>query len=127
MTNRRDNILIKQLDNLAIEFESRGELTYASVLDEITNLLLTADQDIPSDVSNLADVLRAHLPIPPEEALSVAKELFSKYSVGGDEVEGEIGFITNYFPAGGLPHKERRHGPRLEDVQPGKAEWWKSS
>lgn len=124
-TYKQDNILIKQLDNLATEFELRGELVYAAVLDEITGLLITADQDIPADISNLADVLRSHLSISPEEALAVAKELFSKYS-GGDEIEGEIGFITNYFPAGGLPHKERRKGPRSEDVHPGKAEWWSS-
>jgi len=122
--NKQNEILIKQLDDLAIKFETQGELKYAAVLDEITSLLATAEQPIPTEISNLADVLRTYLPIPPEEALTIARDLFSKYSAGGDEVDGDYGFTTDYFPAGALPHKERQRGPRPEDVPVGDAKWW---
>lgn len=36
-----------------------------------------------------------------------------------DDIEGFTG-----FPMGALPQKERRQGPRPQDVKPGRPDWW---
>lgn len=36
-----------------------------------------------------------------------------------EDVEGFTG-----FPMGALPQKERRQGPRPQDVKPGRPDWW---
>lgn len=119
--------LIRQIDDLAQEFEARGELVNAAALDEIGNLLTAAEQEIPQDVSDLANLLMQYINIQPEEAIAASQELFAKYGckdVSGAELEGELGFPTNISPVGMLPYKERREGPRPEDVPVGQAEWW---
>lgn len=123
--------LIKRIDELALEFEQRGELVQAAALDEISQLLETAEQEVPQEITDLANLLGQYVNIQPEEALAVAQELFAKYgnkdsSMVGSELEGELGFPTNISPVGMLPQKERREGPRPEDVPVGQAKWWNS-
>jgi len=38
-----------------------------------------------------------------------------------EDVEGFVG-----MPMGALPYKERRKGPRPQDVKPGRPDWWSS-
>lgn len=116
--------LIKQLDELSVDFENNGEFEYSTIIDKVSSLLTTAEQDIPQNVSNFADILVQHFNINSEEALAISQELFDRYSNEGSEIDGEWGFLTNFFPIGALPYKERREGPRKEDVAPGKAKWW---
>jgi hypothetical protein len=115
------------LDELAAASENRGEFEVASRLDAISMLVVTASQDIPAEVSTLADDLKRHFPkMDTEHALHIANSLYAEHDVAdedeqeeGEEKESEI-----RFPSSALPNKERRQGPRPEDVPVGTVEWW---
>ena len=110
---------IAALDQLAVNLEVARRPDLAAEVDAAAMLLATADEDIPQATSELADVLREHLPgLSIEHALVVAKDLVATY---GESQGTESDAL---FPSGALPHKERREGPHPKDVTPGKAEWW---
>ena len=53
---------------------------------------------------------------PPIETIDVSYD--EKDEEEPEDTEG------GYFPAGALPQKERRKGPRPQDVKPGRPDWW---
>lgn len=116
--------LIQQLDELSTDFENKGELEHSTIIDKVSSLLLTAEKELPKSISSFADILTQHFDVDSEEALAISQELFERYGNEGSEINGDWGFLTNYFPMSALPYKERREGPRKEDISPGKVKWW---
>lgn len=122
--------IASMLDDLAHSLEERGNIEIASKLDQISQLVITADDEVFPEVSALAEDLKKHFDIDTEEALHLAARLFSEYgkredTESGEEKEGSP------FPTSALPNKDHRLGPRVSDEtteegpnKPGTAVWW---
>jgi len=129
-----NTIFISQLDDLAAQFEDRGELKHASVIDEVSQLLVAVNTDLSPHVNKLTDFLCNVLKIDPEEAISLSADLVEKYGIkdidllnmGDSEVDGDVGFPTDIFPTGALPNKERRQGPDPKLVNITNPNWWET-
>jgi hypothetical protein len=115
------------VDELAQKCEESGELLVAAELDTISMLVVTADKEISVGVSSLADDLQRHFPkMDTELALHTAKVLYAKNECREEEEEDvDAEEKEGIFPMSALPLKERRQGPRPEDVPIGTVEWWK--
>lgn len=115
--------IIAMLDDLALRLESKGEFEVAAKLDTISQLVVTADKELPAKISFLAEDLKVYFPhLDTEEALHISKMLHEQYEKKEDEETGEE--KEGIFPISALPFKYHREGPRPQDVPEGKAEWW---
>lgn len=112
--------IVSMIDYLAQASEQLGDIKTASKLDQISQLVLTAEEEGSAFVALLASDLRKHFPaMDTEKSLELAKQLQVEY---GTQEEGEE--KEGIFPTYTLPNKERRQGPRPEDVPVGTTEWW---
>ena len=112
--------IVSMIDGLAQAAEQVGDIKTAARLDIISQLVVTAEEKGSATVALLAADLRKYFPsLDAEQALIAAKKLHTEYGEEGEEKEG-------IFPTYTLPNKERRQGPRPEDVPIGTTEDRKS-
>lgn len=111
--------IVAMIDGLAQAAEQVGDIKTAARLDEISQLVVTAEEKGSPTVALLANDLRKYFPsLDAEQALHAAKKLHTEY--GEEEGEEKEGIFPTYT----LPNKERRQGPRPEDVPIGTTEFW---
>ena len=110
--------IVSMIDGLAHAAEQIGDIKTAARLDIISQLVVTSEEKGSATVALLAADLRKYFPsLDAEQALHAAKKLHTEYGEEGEEKEG-------IFPTYTLPNKERRQGPRPEDVPIGTPEFW---
>jgi hypothetical protein len=127
--------IVSMMDELALRCEENGEFKTAVELDTISMLVVAASSEIPAGVSRLADDLQKHFPrMGIERALHTARTLYAAHDCSeeepdedaeAEEKEGGGTGAGGILPLNAYPGREKRQGPRPQDVPIGTPEWWK--